>query len=43
MTGKGVLGPHGVGNLNSNGLLLLSTYAEHMLYITNTIFCQADK
>ena len=40
---KGVLGPHGVGNLNSNGLLLLSMCAEHQLCITNTMFRQADK
>ena len=38
---KGVLGPHRVGNLNSNGLLL-SRCADCMLCITNTIFHQAD-
>ena len=40
---KGVIGPHGVGKQNSNGLLLLSKCAEHMLCITNTIYRQADK
>ena len=40
---KEVLGPHGVGNLNSNGLLLLSKCAKHILCITKTIFHQADK
>jgi exonuclease III len=40
---KGVLGPHGVGKANSNGLLLLSMCAEHRLCITNTTFRQADK
>ena len=40
---KGILGPHSVRNLNSNGLLLLSKCAEHMQCITNTIFGQADK
>ena len=40
---KGVLGPHGTGKLNSNGLVLLSFCAENDLTITNTLFRQADK
>ena len=40
---KGVLGPHGTGKLNSNGLMLLSFCAENDLTITNTLFRQADK
>ena len=40
---RGVVGCHSVGNLNINGLLLLSRCTEHMLSITNTIFYQADK
>ena len=40
---KGVLGPHSVGNLNSNSLLLLSKCAKQMLCITNTTFHQTDK
>ncbi|KAL8580618.1 hypothetical protein ACOMHN_046821 [Nucella lapillus] len=40
---KGVLGPHGTGKMNSNGLLLLGLCAENDLTITNTLFRQADK
>ena len=39
----GILGPHGVGNENSNGTLLLTTCAQHELVIINTVFQQADK
>lgn len=38
-----VLGRHGVGKLNSNSLLFLSTYAKHNLCIINTIFRFANK
>ncbi|VDL97983.1 unnamed protein product [Schistocephalus solidus] len=33
-----VLGPHGLGSCNDNGLLLLRTCAEHRLLLTNTFF-----
>ena len=35
---SGILGSHGTGNLNSNGLKLLSLCSEFVLTITNTRF-----
>uniref|UniRef100_A0A183TAP3 Endo/exonuclease/phosphatase domain-containing protein n=1 Tax=Schistocephalus solidus TaxID=70667 RepID=A0A183TAP3_SCHSO len=35
---QGVLGPHGLGSCNDNGLLLLRTCAEHRLLLSNTFF-----
>ena len=40
---KGVLGLHGVGKENSNGVPLLSKCAQHQLAITGTLFKQKDK
>ena len=40
---RGILGPHGVGKMNTNGLMLLSFCAENNLTITNTLFRQANK
>ena len=39
----GVLGGHGVGNMNSNGLRLLTLCTEHNLSLTNTFFRMRDK
>jgi exonuclease III len=39
----GVIGRHGLGNMNDNGELLLSLCAEHDLCITNTMFRQHNK
>nr|VZI28117.1 unnamed protein product [Spirometra erinaceieuropaei] len=40
---RGVLGPHGIGGSNDNGLLLLRTCAEHRLILTNTFFCLLER
>ena len=40
---EGVLGAHGVGNMNSNGLRLLSFCSEFQLAITNTYFQLSNK
>lgn len=40
---KGVLGRHGIGQTNSNGMRLLTLCSEHDLTITNTIFQQKNK
>ena len=39
---EGVLSRHGTGNLNANGLLLLSKCIEYDQAITNTVFRMAD-
>ena len=39
---RGAIGREGVGNMNSNGLLLLSKCIEHDLVITNTLFRQRN-
>ena len=40
---KGTIGKEGTGNINSNGVLLLSKCAQYDLTITNTIFRQKNK
>ncbi|XP_033111864.1 craniofacial development protein 2-like [Anneissia japonica] len=40
---SGVIGKHGTGNMNANGLRLLSICAEHQLCFTNTMFQLLDK
>ncbi|BHF65967.1 hypothetical protein SprV_0200898100 [Sparganum proliferum] len=40
---RGVLGPHGFRGSDDNGLLLLRTYAEHRLILTNTSFCLPER
>ena len=42
-TWPGVLGRHGVGNMNSNGLRLLALCTEHNLSLTNTFFRMREK
>ena len=39
----GIIGKHGVGHENANGLRLLNLCAEHDLVITNTTFQMPDK
>ncbi|VDL94660.1 unnamed protein product [Schistocephalus solidus] len=36
---QGMLGPHGLGSRNDNGLFLLRMGAEHRLLLTNTFLC----
>ena len=40
---KGVLGRHGIGQANSNGMRLLTLCSEHNLTISNTTFQQNNK
>ena len=42
-TWEGVMGPHGVGKLNNNGMLLLTMCAENGLTVTNNLFRLANK
>lgn len=40
---RDTIGKEGVGNTNSNGILLLTKCSEHSLIITNTLFRQRNK
>ena len=40
---NGMIGAHGIGKVNPNGMRLLSLCAEHDLTITNTVFQQKNK
>ncbi|XDV17694.1 hypothetical protein PO909_023519 [Leuciscus waleckii] len=40
---KGTIGKEGIGNINSNGVMLLSKCAQYDLTITNTLFRQKNK
>lgn len=42
-TWPSIIGRHGVGKMNSNGLFLLTKCSEHALVITNTLFSMQDK
>ena len=42
-TWHGIVGKHGLGKVNSNGLLLLSLCSEFQLNITNTMFQLSNK
>lgn len=41
--GSGMIGAHAIGQVNSNGLRLLSLCAEHESTFSNTIFQQKNK
>jgi hypothetical protein len=40
---SGVLGRHGVGQVNENGMTLLTLCAKHDLIVTNTLILQKNK
>ena len=40
---EGILGRHGIGNMNSNGLRLLSLCSEHNMVVTNTLYQMKNK